>query len=106
MYAPETDCHTATIVSPGRAKKYFDALWTSSSVKAIMMPPTRSASSTASTEMIALPCVIRRNVSCHFDGIGGGVCSTGPAPGAVMFVPPVSCSLTLRPPRPGPRRPS
>ncbi len=53
-------------------------LWTSSSVKAIMMPPTMRASTTASTEMSALPCVIRRNVSCHFDG-GRRCLPTGPA---------------------------
>ena len=38
------------------------AACTSSSVNAIMMPPTISASTTASTEMIALPCVICRKV--------------------------------------------
>ena len=70
---PSTSSQIAAIVSPGRAKKYPDAAWTSSSVKAIMMPPTRSARKIASTEMRALPCVIRRKVPCHFDGGGGSV---------------------------------
>ena len=69
-------------MSAGRAKKYTLVSCTRSSVNAIMIAPTMRASTTASTEMIALPVVIWRNIVCHLDG-GGASEGSATAPGPV-----------------------